>query len=114
VHLVLRIKLVKSDGSDTASVKPNIDGCVNYLLHSMVTALSVSLNGKPATLHKTNYHYKAYLEKLLNYGSYASCTHLVSSFWYLDSPSGYRALKENNGYDKRLNYITNSQTVELY
>jgi len=35
----------------------------------------------PVTLHMTNYHYKAYLEKLLHY----SGTKLVSSFWFLDS-----------------------------
>ena len=77
----------------------------------MHSCLSVSLNGKPVTLHETNYHYKAYLEKLLNYGSDASGTHLVSSLWYLDSS---QELKDNNGYSTRLKYIGNSQTVELY
>ena len=43
----------------------NTVGCMNNLLHSMFSSLSVSLNGKPATLHETNIHYKAYLEKLL-------------------------------------------------
>ena len=73
--------------------------------------MCVSLNGKPVTLHETNYHYKAHLEKLLNYGSDASGTHLISSLWYLDSS---RELKDNNGYTTRLKYIGNSQTVELY
>jgi hypothetical protein len=59
----------------------------------------------------TSNHYKAYLEKLLNHGSDASGTHLVSSLWYLDS---CEELKENNGYTTRLKYICNSQTVELY
>jgi len=77
----------------------------------MFSCQSVSLNGKPFTLHETNYYYKAYLEKLLNYGSDASGTHLVSSLWYLDSS---QELKDNNGYSTRLKYIGNSQTVELY
>jgi len=77
----------------------------------MFSCLSVSLNGKPVTLHETNYHYKAYLEKLLNYGSDASGTHLVSSLWCLESS---QELKDNNGYSTRLKYIGNSQTVELY
>jgi hypothetical protein len=51
----------------------------------MFSSLSVSLNGKPVSLHETNYHYKAYLEKLLNYGADAPGTHLVSSFWFMDS-----------------------------
>jgi len=115
VRLLLRIKLVKSDGSDVSEV--NTVGCVNNLLHSMFSSLNVSLNGKPVTLHETNYHYKAYLEKLLNYGSDASGTHLVSNFWYLDSPDTEGVLsasKDNKGYSSRLNYMSNSQTLELY
>ena len=95
VRLLLRLKIVKTDGSDLSSAEPkNTVGCVNNLLHSMFSSLNVSLNGKPVTLHDTNYHYKVYLEKLLNYGSDTSGTHLVSSFWYLDS-SG--ELKDNTG-----------------
>ena len=48
---------------------------------------------------------------LKNYGSDASGTHLVSSFWYLDSSS---ELKDNTGYATRLNYLSHSQTLELY
>jgi len=74
VRLLLPIKLVKTDGSDIENTTPNTVGCVNNLLHSMFSSLSISLNGKPVTLHETNYHYKAYIEKILNYGSDASCT----------------------------------------
>jgi hypothetical protein len=86
-------------------------GCVKNLLHSLFSSVSVTLNGKPVTLHETNYHYKAYLEKILNYSSDASGTNLVSNLWYLDS-SG--ELKDNNGYTTRLQYMCCSQTVELY
>ena len=111
VRLLLRVKLVKTDGSDIESAEPNTVGCVNNLLHSMFSSLSISINGKPITLHETSYHYKAYLEKLLNYGSDASSTHLVSSFWYLDS-SG--ELKDNSGFVKRLHYLSSDNTIELY
>ena len=56
VRLLLRFKLVKTDGSDMASDEANTVGCVNNLLHSMFSSLSVSLNGKPVTLHESNYH----------------------------------------------------------
>ena len=72
------------------------------------SSFSVSLNGKQVTLHETNYHYKAYLEKLLNYGFDASGTHLVSNFWYPDSPG---ELKDNSDYAKRLNYRSNGKTL---
>ena len=55
--------------------------------------LCVSLNGKPVILHESNFHYKAYLEKVLNYGYDASGKHLPSSFVFLDSRTGDRALK---------------------
>ena len=48
---------------------------------------------------------------LLNYGSGGSGTHLVSSFWYFDSTS---ALKGNTGYATQLNFLSISQTLELY
>src|SRR5215470_3057189 len=117
VRLLLRIKLVKTDGSDVTSAEANTVGCVNNLLHSMFSSLSISLNGKPVTLHETNYHYKAYLEKLLNYGGDASDTHLVSSFWFLDSAASDGSLtadKANSGYTTRLKYLGESQTIELY
>jgi len=77
----------------------------------MFSSLSISLNGKPVTLHETNYHLKAYLEMLLNYGSDASGTHLVSRFWYLDSSV---ELKDKSGYVKRLNYLSSGNTIDLY
>jgi len=77
----------------------------------MFSSLSISLNAKPVTLHETNYHYKAYIEKLLNYGSDASSTHLISSFWYLDS---HAELKECTDYVKRSIYLCNCKTLELY
>jgi len=111
VRLILRIKLVKTDGSDIENTTPNTVGCVNNLLLSMFSSLSITLNGKSVTLHETNYHYKTYNLKHLIYGSDASSTHLISSFWYLDSPGEF---KENTGYIKRLHYLSNCKTLELY
>jgi len=111
VRLLLRVKLVKTDGSDIESAEPNTVGCVNNLLHSIFSPPIISLNSKPVTVHETSYYYKAYLEKLLNYGSDASSTRLVSSLWYLDS-SG--ELEHKSGYVKPLNYFSSGNTIELY
>ena len=111
MRLLLRINLVKTDGSNIEITTPNTVGWVNNLLHSMFSSLSISLNGKPVTLHETNYHYKAYIENLLHYGSDVSSTLLISSFSYLDSP---RELKENTAYVKLSNYLSNVKTLELY
>jgi len=53
VSVFLRIKLLKSDGSLLSSAESNTVGCVNNLLHYIFSSLSVSLNGKPVTLHET-------------------------------------------------------------
>ena len=110
--LLLRLKHVKTDGSDLAI--GNKFGCVNNLLHSVFICLSVSSNCKPVTLHESKYHYKAYLEKIFNCGSDASGTPLLSSFWFLDSPTCDGALKDNTGYATRLYYFDNSKSIELY
>jgi hypothetical protein len=80
----------------------------------MFSSLKVSLNGKPVTLNETNYHYKAYLERLLNNGSDASGMHLVSTFWFLDSPTSDGALRDKSGHATRLQNLSNNQTLELY
>jgi hypothetical protein len=77
----LHIKIEKTDGSDMENDEPNTVVCVKKLLPSVFSYLSVSLNGRPVTLHETNYHYKGYIEKLISYGPDASRTYLVSSFW---------------------------------
>jgi hypothetical protein len=96
---------------DLASTDENTVGCVNNLLHTLFSSLSVSLNGKPITLHETNYHYKAYFENLLNYASDAFDTHILSNFWFIYSRE---ELKSNSGYVTQLTYLCNSHTVELY
>jgi hypothetical protein len=79
----------------------------------MFSSFSFSLNGTPVTLHEAKYHYTAYLEKLLNYGSDESGTHLLSRFLFLDSPSTDEALKNNTGRTTRLHYLSNINTIEL-
>ena len=53
MRLLLRLKLVKSDGTDFENAVSNTVGSVNNLLQSMFSSLSVSLNGKAVTLHET-------------------------------------------------------------
>jgi hypothetical protein len=55
--------------------------------------------------------------KILNYSSDASGIHLVSSFWYLDSPYAdgpLSANKHNKVYTSRLLFLNNCQAIELY
>ena len=56
LRLHFRMKLVKTDGSDVENAEPNTVSCINNLLYSMFRSRSVSLNGKPVTLHEKDYH----------------------------------------------------------
>ena len=55
VRLIFHIKLVKTDVTDLPSDESNTVCCVNNLLHSMFSSLSLLLNGKPVTMHETNH-----------------------------------------------------------
>jgi len=111
VRIPLSIKIFKTDGSDIESAEPNTVGCIINLLHSMFSYISFLQNGKPVTLHETNYHYKAYLEKLRILGSETTAIHLVSSFWYIDSSGEFEG---KNGYVRRLNYFISGNIIEIY
>jgi len=54
LRFLVRIKRVKTGGSDIKNAESNTVGCVNNCLLSM---FSFSLKGKPGTLHETNYNY---------------------------------------------------------
>jgi hypothetical protein len=86
------------------------------LLHFLFSSLTVSLSGEPVTLHENNYHYKYYLEKLLNYGSDTTSTHLITSFWYPDTATGDGLIKAepgNSGYVRRIDHLNDRKTVEF-
>ena len=55
-----------------------------------------------------------HLEKLLNNGSDTSGTQLFLIFLLLRSLTSDGELKDNTGYATRLNYPSNSNTIELY
>ena len=79
VRVILRIKLTKTDESDIDSAKPNSWLCQQPVTFNVLFS-QFSLNRKHFTLHESNYHYTAYLEKLINYSFDTSGTHLISSF----------------------------------
>jgi hypothetical protein len=116
VKLDLLLKLVKTNGSDIVPADANKTGCVNNLMHSLFTSLRIALNGKPVTLYDAHYFIKAYIEKLLNFGSDACRTHVQSSFFILDTPGTdgkLAAVAGNTGHETRLKFLNNSQTIQL-
>lgn len=81
VYLRLVLQLKSKDNTDLTDATV---GVVNNILHSLFRSVSVYLNNVPVSHSDNNYHYKSYIQTLLNYGSDASRTHLTSSGWYPD------------------------------
>lgn len=65
--------------------------------------MQVELNQKTITAQSGLYHYRAYIENLLNYGADAKNTHLLSSLFVKDSATHMEAGDLNTGYVKRKN-----------
>jgi hypothetical protein len=83
IKIYVRGKMVSSSGkyvdlTDTTAV-------TNNLLHSLFSQCTIMLNGIPVTQSQKNYNYRAYLKKLLTYGTDAASSHLSNSYWYLDT-----------------------------
>lgn len=112
IYLRLQIQLFK-DTNDVAHDTTKC-GVVNNILHSLFRQCTIYLNGKPIAQTDTNYHYRAYIENLLNYGSDAASTHLESVGWILDN-GDMESLEEkkNLGLDIRKLMIGKSGVVEL-
>ncbi|XP_046407935.1 uncharacterized protein F54H12.2-like [Ischnura elegans] len=109
-RLSLKVKLTKLDGSDYTSSDEDQPGVVNNILHSMFSQCNVEMNGHLVTPFESNYHYRAYLETILNYGLDASNTHLKCAGWVLD---GEGEDLENEGYAERKKMFKNSRVVQL-
>lgn len=86
-------------------------GVVNNLLHSLFRNCTIYLNNKSISQSDNNYHYRAYFEKILNYGKDAASTHLETTGWSLDS--GDLDSLEGVSIKKRIKQFKNSSKVEL-
>ena len=103
-QLKLRVKITKEDGiAVTAddSVAP-----INNFLHSIFSHLSIELNNKTITTPSNSYHYRSYIETLLNYSNEAKQTHLTSSLYVKDEPKKMDDVA-SLGFTERKSYIRN-------
>ena len=82
----ISLRKLSSDNTRTEYVDSTDQiGVVNNLLHSMFDQITVSLNNTQVENSNGSYAYRAYLEKLLNYGKDAKDTHLFSSLFIKDT-----------------------------
>ncbi|XP_055380735.1 uncharacterized protein F54H12.2-like [Condylostylus longicornis] len=116
-YIKLKVQILKKDGTawhdDKGADQKTIQqpSVLNNILHSLIKQCNVQLNGKNITPSDGNYHYRAYIESLLNYGTDAATTHLECAGWILDKPNIARS--DNNGSKERQKLYHNSNVVEL-
>lgn len=112
VYLRLVVKIenseVKNEKGDAVDSSP---GVVNNLLHSLFRNCTIYLNNKAISQSDNNYHYRAYFEKILNYGKDAASTHLETTGWNLDT--GDMNSLEGVQIKKRIKMYKNGAKVEL-
>lgn len=111
VYLRLVVKLENKNIKPDTSLKEKDVGVVNNLLHSLFRNCTIYLNNIAISQADNNYHYRAYIEKLLNYGSDAVNTHLETTGWYLDTEN-FDSL-ENKAMKKRISLFKGGARVEL-
>ena len=65
IFIELTLKLTKSDGTDISKAEVKT-GFINNIFHSLFQNVEVKLNQKTVTDSDQNYHYLAYLTKLMS------------------------------------------------
>jgi hypothetical protein len=108
--LYLKVKL---DKQHAEGQQPDNCGPINNLIHSIFSQVDVFLNGKCVTPPSNNYHYRAYISNLLNYGSDAKKSHLGTSLWQRDTPMHFLATERNEGYMWRRDMTKDNKSIDL-
>lgn len=108
-QLKLRVKILREDGTPLNENDPVAP--VNNFLHSLFEHLAIDLNNKTITTPSNSYHYRSYIETLLNYSHEAKKTHLTSSLFVKDEAGKMDDVK-SKGFVERKSYIRNG-IVEL-
>lgn len=112
VYLRLRVKLMKDAIAKTAHTDATV-GVVNNIIHSLFRQVTVYFNNKIVCAGDL-YHYRSYIENMLNFSRDSAQVHLESSGWCMDSGK-YDSLeaKENSGFGTRAKQFGKSVEVEL-
>lgn len=112
--LTLRVRVM-----DTRPGKfPMSNQCVvaptNNWLHTLFSQITVSINGQAVTQAHNHYHYKAYMENVLSYGTDARKTFLQGEGFYKDTAGQMNIFTDDNkGFKQRRELAKLSREVEL-
>lgn len=91
IHLYIKGRIEKPDGTalpEDSSYYPE-----NNILHSLFTNVDVYLNDVNCSNGGSNYHYRAFLETLLNFNDDAKSTLLGAEGYYKDATVELHSIK---------------------
>ena len=111
IHLHVKLKVVKPDGTDFTTNFNTAPEC--NLLHNLWSNIKCELNDTELSTSSFTYPYRAYLTNLLNYAKQTADGHLASQFWVRDARETMNATT-GGPFDKRKNKAHNSKEIELY
>jgi hypothetical protein len=126
-RLYLKVQVLKNDNTCLRAETPvgknsnnqteetitgDVVAPVNNLMNSLFNNIEVYLNKKCVNSSKNLYHYRSYIENLLNYGSEAKSSHLTSIIWEKDTANEMESLNQN-GFRKRKLMFASSNIVDL-
>lgn len=113
IYLKLQIQLVKSNGAAYETTEKDSQAyIINNSLHSIFRALSVELNSQVVS-NTQFYHYKSYLEDLLNFQKPREESIMNTQGFILDT-NQLDAFDDNHGATNRFEKTKESKTLELY
>lgn len=113
ITLRLKVRVIKEDGTVYTTADTDQPAVVNNILHSLFRTCRVYLNNKLVSSSDSNYHYKAYLGTLINYGTDAVHTHVETAGWIIDNDDLDDLTTKNTGMLGRKNMIKDSQSIEI-
>jgi hypothetical protein len=110
IYLKLSLQITKNNGTlfDSKEETPSI---VNNVLHSIFKGCTVELNNQIVSSSQS-YHYKSYLENLLNYQKNCAENYLQCEGWFLDEAGKFDS-NENHGLQKRCEKFKDTKIFEV-
>ena len=92
-YIIMSIKISKYGDIDIETNDKYVP--VNNFLHSIISKVDVTYNNTLVATDHMNYHYRAYLQTLLNFNRDTHNTLLSSCLWYKDSVGGFETVSKN-------------------
>ena len=99
-QLFVEVQILKTNDD---GLEEQVVGPVNNFLHSMFSQVKIRLNDKDVENSNSYYHYKAYFENLLSYGSEAKRTFLANEGWLDDTASNFDTSVLTKEGDNKIN-----------